>query len=199
MGLFRNLTGFGGLVTDTLARLPAQFDAFRNPITGEIGGCVASTGGAQVGSGNACVAGALASVRSAVFRSRGVAASYGVELGRLQFGVGGGYDRRKFVAAAGTVLAPQNGVVDESVWLAAYANERLDRQSTVSANAYLNWFQSGFNLSGDTLGYTASLAYTRDFLGHLSGSAALGLDGITRKDLPDFATASALVGLRYSF
>src|SRR5207237_9246394 len=104
----------------------AQFDALRNPITGEIGGCVASSGGAQVGAnaagGNACIAGALASVRSAVFRSQGGAASYGVDLGRLQFGVGGGYDRRQFIAAVGTVLAPANGVVDESVWLVAYAN-----------------------------------------------------------------------------
>jgi hypothetical protein len=202
VAVYDNLTGFGGLVTDTLARLPAQFDAFRNPITGEIGGCIASTGSTDAGSGvggNGCIAGALASVRSAVFRSRGMAASYSVELGRLQFGVGGGYDRRKFIAAAGTVLASANGVVDESLWLAAYANERLDRQSTVSANAYLNWFQSGFDLDGDTMGYTASLAYNRNFLNHLSGTAAIGLDGITRKDLPDFSTASALLGLRYSF
>jgi hypothetical protein len=200
--VYDNLTGFGGLVTDTLARLPAQFDAFRNPITGEIGGCVASGAGTQASGaagGNACIAGALASVRSAVFRSRGMAASYGVDLGRLQFGVGGGYDRRKFIAAAGTVLAPANGVVDESVWLAGYVTERIDRQSTLSANAYFNWFQSGLDLSGDTMGYTASLAYNRSFLDHLSGTAAIGLDGITREDLPDFSTASALLGLRYSF
>jgi hypothetical protein len=199
--VYDNLTGFGGLVVDTLARLPAQFDAFRNPITGEIGGCVAGTGGtdaSQLGGGT-CIAGALSSVRSAVFRSRGVAASYGLELGRAQLGIGGGYDRRKFIAAAGTVLAPANGVVDESAWLAAYASERLDRQSTVAANAFVNWFDSGFGVGAEAIGYSASLAYTRDFLNHLSGTAAVGLDGITREDLPDVATASALLGLRYSF
>jgi hypothetical protein len=33
----------------------------------------------------------------------------------------------------------------------------------------------------------------------LSGTAAVGLDGITRDSLPDYTNASALVGLRYSF
>jgi len=117
----------------------------------------------------------------------------------VQLGVGGGYDRRRFIAAAGTVLAPANGAVDESAWLAGYATERLDRQSTVSANGYLNWFQSGLGVDGDTLGYTASLAYQRNFLDHLSGTAAIGLDGVSRQSQPDFATASALLGLRYSF
>jgi hypothetical protein len=33
----------------------------------------------------------------------------------------------------------------------------------------------------------------------LSGTAAVGLDGISRSNLPDFLSASALLGLRYSF
>jgi hypothetical protein len=194
--VYDNLTGFGGALVDRLAGLPTQFDAFRNPITGEIGGCVASTT-AEVG-GNNCIAGALSSLRSAVFRSRGVALSYGVDLGRTQFGTGVGYDRRTFIAAAGTVLAPFDGAVDETIWWAAYANSRLDQLSTLSANVSANWFD-GEAVSDQTIGYTASLAYNRNFLGGLSGTAAVGLDGITREDLPDFTTASALLGLRYSF
>ena len=197
VAVYDNLSSFGGTVIDTLSGLPSQFDAFRDPITGEIGGCVAQTGG-QPASGS-CIAGALASVRSAVFRSQGVAASYGLEVGRTQFGVGVGYDRRKFVAAPGTVLATANGVVDETVWLAGYATQRIDNRSTLSANAYANWFQSGFDLNNDTIGYTASLSYNHTFVRGLSGTAAVGLDGITRQSLPDFATASALLGLRYSF
>lgn len=197
VAVYDNLSSFGGQVIDTLSGLPSQFDAFRDPITGEIGGCVAQTGGQPAG--GTCIAGALASVRSAVFRSQGVAASYGVEVGRTQFGVGVGYDRRKFVAAAGTVLAPANGVVDETVWLAGYATQRIDNRSTLSANAYANWYQSGFDVNADTVGYTASLSYNHNFVGGLSGTAAVGLDGITRQSLPDFATASALLGLRYSF
>ncbi|HYD24087.1 MAG TPA: preprotein translocase subunit YajC [Croceibacterium sp.] len=191
--VYDSVTGFGGATVDTLAGLPAQFDAFRNPITGEIGGCVATL------EGNGCFAGVFGSVRSAVFRSRGAAASYSVDLGRTQVGTGFGYDRRKFVAAAGTVLAPANGVTDENVWWAAYASTRLDPRSSLTANAYANWFESGFDLASDVIGYSASLAYQRNLVHGLSGTAAVGLDGVARENLPDFMTASALLGLRYSF
>lgn len=191
--VYDNVTGFGGVLVDTLAGLPAQFEAFRNPISGEIGGCVASL------EGGSCFAGALGSIQSAAFRSRGVAASYSRDLGRTQIGAGVGYDRRKFIAAPGTVLAPANGIVDETVWFAAYAQTQLDYRSSLTANAFANWFESGVDLSSDAIGYSASLAYDRNLVRGLSGTAAVGLDGISRENLPDFMSASALLGLRYSF
>lgn len=193
VAVYDNLTGFGGILVDTLAGLPAEFDAFRNPISGDIGGCVASL------EGGGCFAGALASLRSAVFRSRGAAASYSVDFGRTRLGAGVGYDRRKFIAAAGTVLAAADGIVDETVWLAAYASTRLDQRSNLTASASANWFESGFDPDGDVIGYSGSLAYNRNLIRGLSGTAAVGLDGISRENLPDFLSASALLGLRYSF
>lgn len=197
--VYDSLTGFGGALVGRLSELPVQFDAFRNPITGEIGGCVAPTGPSGQAGGETCLASALGSIRSAVFRGRGVAGSYSLDLGRTQLGIAGGYDRRTFIAAAGTVLAPANGVADETVWLAGYARTRLDELSALSANAYANWFESGFDLTGNAINYSATLAYDRRFIRGLSGIAAVGLDGITRDDLPDFSTASALLGLRYAF
>lgn len=191
LSVYDGITSFGGLITDRLAGLPAQFQAVRNAFSGEIGGCVASTEGAN------CLSGALGSLNSAVFRSKGVSLSYAVNLGRTQAGIGAGYDRRRFIAAPGTVIAAANGVVDESYWAAAYANTQLDQRSSISANATANWFDSGFN--GEAIGYSASLAYYRRIIAGLSGTAALGLDGITRDSLPDIMSASALVGLRYSF
>jgi len=191
--VYDNITGFGGVLTDRLAGLPSTFDAFRNPISGEIGGCVASL------EGDSCVGSALGSLRASAFRSRGVAASYALNLGRTQIGIGTGYDRRKFIAAAGTILEAADGKTEENVWLAAYANTRIDAASSLSANAYVNLFDSGLDNSGEAVGYSATLAYNRNFLGGLTGTAAVGLDGITREDLPDFMSASALLGLRYSF
>ena len=49
------------------------------------------------------------------------------------------------------------------------------------------------------LGYSASLSYRRNLIRGLSGTAAVGLDGISRENLADFMSASALLGLRYSF
>lgn len=193
LAVYDSVNAFGGALIDRVAELPTQFDAFRNPVSGEIGGCVASL------EGGSCVADALGSIRSAAFRSRGVMTSYGVELGRTQLGAGAGYDRRTFIGAPGTVLAALDGVADENVWLAAYAITQLDARSSLSLNAYANWFESGLDLSGDVLGYSASLAYRRELIRRLSGVVALGLDGVTRERLPDSLYASGLVGLRYSF
>jgi hypothetical protein len=193
VSVYDGLTGFGGMMVDQLAGLPAQFDAFRNAITGQTGGCVAAL------EGDSCFAGALGSLRSAVFRSRGLASSYSVNLGRTQFGVGVGYDHREYIGAEGTVLGDVDGVVDETVWLAAYASTALDELSDLSFNANGSWFESTLDLDADVLGFSASLAYRRDLIRGLSGTAAIGLDGVSRENLPDVLTASALLGLRYSF
>ena len=191
--VYDTISGYGGMLVDQLAALPADFDAFRNAISGEIGGCVASLEG-----GN-CIAGALGSIRSAAFRSRGVAGSYAVDFGRTQAGIGMGYDQRKFIAAQGTVLAPADGLTDETVWLAGYASTRLDARSNISLNAYANWFRSEFDLSGDSIAYNVSLAYDREIARRLTGTAAFGIDGVVREDFPDFMSASGLLGLRYTF
>jgi hypothetical protein len=193
VAVYDNVTSFGGVLVEQVAGLPAQFDAFRNPISGQVGGCVASL------EGDGCFAGALGSVNSAVFRSRGIATSVSVDLGRTQLGVGAGYDRRKFIAAAGTVLGAANGLMDEHAWYALYASTQIDARSILSANANVNWLQSELDPGGDVLGYTASLSYRRDLIRGLSGTAAVGLDGISRENLDDFISASALLGLRYSF
>ena len=193
VAVYDNVTSFGGVLVDQVAGLPAQFDAFRNPITGQVGGCVASL------EGGGCFAGALGTVNSAVFRSRGAAASATVDLGRTQLGVGAGYDRRTFIAAAGTAIGALDGQVDEHVWYALFASHQLDARSVLSADANMSWFQSEVDPGGDILGYSASLAYRRNLIRGLSGTAAVGLDGISRENLEDFMSASALLGLRYSF
>lgn len=193
VSIYDSMTGFGGMMINQLAGLSANFNVLRNPITGEIGGCVAAT------EGNSCFANALGPVRSAAFRSRGIAASYSADRGRAQYGFGVGYDRRKYIAAAGTVLEAVDGLVDETVWLAAYAGLSLDTRSSLMVNANASWFQSELDPDGDVLGYSASLAYRRNLIEGLSGIAAVGLDGISREDLVDFMSASALLGLRYSF
>ena len=193
VAVYDNVTSFGGVLVDQVAGLPAQFDAFRNPVSGQLGGCVA---GAE---GGGCFAGALSTVNSAVFRSRGIAASYSYDMGRTQIGTGLGYDRRKFIGAAGTVLGSVDGLVDETLWYAAYMSTQLDARSVLSADINLAWFESDLDPSGEVIGYSASLAYRRNLIRGLSGSAAVGLDGISRENLDELMSASALLGLRYTF
>lgn len=193
VAVYDNVTGFGGQINNALAALPTSFSAVRNALTGDIGGCVNSL------EGGSCLGSALGSVRSSTFRGRGVAASYAVDLGRIGAGVGIGYNRRKFIGADGTILETANGVVDEDIWLAAYLNARLDQRSTLSANVRANWLDSGFDSTGDATAFGAGLAYDRVLAERLTATAAVSLDGISRRIDGDFWSASALVGMRYSF
>ena len=198
VSVYDNVAGFGGMLNQSLANLPTQFEAVRNPLNGDLNGCVAPTGTVSAGQ-SSCFGGALGSVRSSAFRARGVMASVGVGGNRLQYGVGGGYDRRKFIAAPGTVLALANGVVDENVWVAAYLNGRIDRDSSFGTNVWANWYQSGDALTGDSSSIGATAAYYRSITNHLTATAAVGVDGVSRDLVDDVWSAQAMVGVRYSF
>jgi hypothetical protein len=193
VSVYDNIAGFGGTVRKALEGLGTDFETSRNPLTGDLNGCViAQTNGT-------CLNSALSSVAAATFRARGVSASYNLTLGRISAGIGAGYDRRKFIAAPGTVLAMANGVIDENVYVAGYLGARLDERSSVSANLYANWFQSGLSSAGDATALGANASYFRRLTDRLSASAAVGIDGIEREDpFIDQWGASALVGLRYS-
>ena len=193
VSVYDNINSFGGQLVGALGDLGTDFDAFRNPVTGDLGGCVLGS------DGDNCALARLGSIRSGVFRSRGVSASYGSSGARTSWGVGAGYDRRTFIAAENTVLAGIDGIADENYWLAAYASRRLDRVSQISVGGSATLFDSGLASAGQTIGYSATAAYDRNFIEGLSGTAAVGLDIITRDALPDYEAASALVGLRYSF
>lgn len=194
IGVYDAIQGFGGQLTGALSNLPTEFTAARNPLTGDITNCVGTT------QGSSCLNGALGSIRSAVFRSRGIAASYGTSLGRLQAGVGAGYDRRKFIAAQNTVLGAADGLTDENIYIAAYLNGQLGTRASFATNVYANWFDSGFDLAGDSFTVGASAGYSRDLGSRLTANAALGLDHITSDLLlDDITAASARVGLRYGF
>lgn len=194
IAVYDNITGFGGQLTDALDLLGTDFQAARNPITGDLGGCVIGP------EGNNCTLAQLNSLRSSVFRNRGVSASYSATAGRTSYAIGAGYDRRSFIAGEDTVLAAIDGVVDESYYIAANLARQLDRQSALSAGAYASWFDAGAGDIGDGIGYSASLAYNRAIWRGLTGVAAVGIDGISRdEDLTDYSSASALLGLRYTF
>ncbi len=195
---YDSMSGFGGQLNNALANMPTQFQASRNPFNGNFNGCVAADGAVASGQ-SGCLSNALASVRSSVFRARGVMASYNHGGERLQYGIGGGYDRRKFVGAPGTVLAAANGVIDENWWVSAFLNGKIDQASSFSTNVYANWYNGGDVLAGDARGVGATAAYYRSITSHLSATAAVGLDGVTRDKLDDIWSAQGMVGVRYSF
>ena len=90
-------------------------------------------------------------------------------------------------------------MTDENIWLAAYLNGRIDQNSSFATNFYSTWYQSGDALAGDFSAIGATAAYNRNLTSKLSATAALGVDSIHREVVDDSVTASALVGVRYSF
>ncbi|MFM5949756.1 MAG: preprotein translocase subunit YajC [Novosphingobium sp.] len=198
VSVYDNVTGFGGMLNNQLANLPTQFEGVRNPLTGDLGSCVAATASIGAGQG-ACFGNALASVNSAAFRGRGAMGSISVSGSRLQYGLGVGYDRRKFLAAPGTVLAVANGTIDETLWMGAYVNGQIDRNSSFGTNVWASWYQSGDANAGDVSAYGATAAYYRSLTSRLSATAAVGVQGAERELLEDIWSAQAMVGVRYSF
>lgn len=194
LSVYDAVSGFGGTLTNSLAAIPTEFGAVRNAVSGDFGGCVGGDTGAN------CV-GVLGSVRSAAFRGRGVQASYQRRIGRLNAAIAAGYDRRKFIAAPGTVLAAADGLVDETYYIQGALTRAIGDNASLSTNAYINWFDSSSDVaSNGVTAYGASAAYNQTIAGNLSARAALAVDYLD-SDLSadDFAFATALFGLRYDF
>jgi hypothetical protein len=193
INVYDGVSGFGGVLNNGLAGLGTDFQAIRNPVSGDFAGLV---GGSQ---GQSLI-GATGSARAAAFRGRGVRASYQRTVGRTTAAIGAGYDRRTFIAAEGTVLAPFNGVTDESYYLTGGLSRELGGgDSSITTNAYVNWFR-GAGPNDDVTAIGGSAAFNKSITQRLQGRAAIGVDYVDSQfTAQDFAIATALVGLRYNF
>jgi hypothetical protein len=198
VSVYDSLSSLGGLLNNALVALPTEFEAVRNPLSGDLGGCVAAQGTLKSGQGT-CLTGALSSLRSSVFRSRGVVASLGFSGGRYSYGVGAGYDRRRFIAVPGSVLGVTNLTIDQNWWIGAYLNGQIDSRSSFGTSVWANWFESGDALAGNSNAVGATASYNRSITSRLSATAAAGITGINREALEDFWSAQAMAGVRYQF
>ena len=192
ISVYDGVTGFGGHLTNALSDLDSDFVASRNPVTGDLNGLLSGENGASL-------VNSFGSVRSAAFRGRGVNASYQHRIGRLNAAIGAGYERREFIGARGTVLEAADGLVDENYYIAAALSRDLGRSSLLATQAYITWFDSASQV-GDATSYGASAAYSRTITEKLSARAAVAIDYFESDfTAEDFATATALLGLRYNF
>jgi len=192
VSVYDGISGFGSSVTSALQSVPTDFTAGAARGGGGLSGCgIGATGGG-------CVNGALSSVSSSVFRARGVNATYGFAMGRLRLGVGAGYVRRRFIAAPGTVLAQANGTVDESLYLDAGVSGPLGRDASFSVAVYDAWYKSGTEVLGRSNAYGAYASYFRRLADRLTGSASVGIDGVSRDLAPDQLNVTGQLALRYT-
>jgi hypothetical protein len=193
VAVYDSVSGFGGSVTDALADLPTAFNSSRNAITGDLNSCVFSA------RGGSCLNNALRTARSATFRSRGVQASLASTSGPWSSGLAIGYDRRKFLASALGGQGQIAGLIDENYYLSGYLGRELDRRSSIATNVYASLNDPGQAGAPDSYGFGANASYYRNIWRGLSATAAVGIDTYRIEDFDQDVTASALLGLRYSF
>lgn len=192
LSAYDGVSGFGGSLNNSLAGLSSDFEAIRNPVTGDFGGLV-------TGSEGQSIIGGLGSARSAAFRGRGVRASYQRTQGRTTAALGAGYDRRTFIAAQGTVLAAVDGLTDESYYVIGGLSRQIGQNANITTDAYANWFDAAGS-NGNVTALGGSAAYNQSITQRLTGRAAIAVDYIDSDfSAEDFAFATALIGLRYNF
>ncbi len=193
VSVYDTISGFGGSLNRTLAGLPTQFNATRNPLSGDLGNCAFGA------TGSACFGNALGSLRPVAFRSRGVSASMVTSAGGWDTGIAAGYNRQKYLSSALGALPELEGLVDQNYYIAGHLGRDLDRRSRFETNVYGNLLDPGFALAPDIYSIGANAAYYRQIWRGLSAGAAVGIDSVKPEDADGDVSASALLGLRYSF
>ncbi|MGL5838355.1 MAG: hypothetical protein ACRCY3_07635 [Sphingorhabdus sp.] len=193
VSVYDTVSGFGGSLNRSLAALPTQFTTIRNPLSGDIGSCTFAT------SGSGCFNNSLGNLRGATFRARGISASMATKAGGWDSGIAVGYNRQRFLTSGLGALPELNGLIDENYHIVGYLGRELDRQSRFETNVYGTLTDPGFALAPDIYNIGANAAYYRQIWRGLSAGAAVGIDSVKPEDFEGDVTASALVGLRYSF
>jgi hypothetical protein len=193
VSVYDSVSGFGGALNNAINALPTQFQSSRNPLTGDINSCAFSA------TGGSCLNNALRTASSAAFRSRGVQASLSTISGPWSSGLAAGYNRRKFLASSLGGQGQISGLVDENYFLSGFVGRELDRRSSISTNVFANYNDPGQAGAANSYGFGANAAYNRNIWRGLSATAAVGIDTFEVENFSKDVTASALLGLRYSF
>ena len=195
VAVYDTVTGYGSLLRDRLAGLPTDFTSFSNPLTGDVSSCAF---GVRAGT---CFDDVLQSASGASFRSRGVTGSYSTDMAGWKTGLALGYNRRTFLTADEGAQAIIDGTSDQNYFANVFVSKDIDALSSVTANFYANYYDPGY-FSGEVFAVGANAGYNRSIWRGLDATAALGLDYYDTQNIDlndDEFTASALLGLRYSF
>jgi hypothetical protein len=192
IGLFDQVDSFGRSIQRNLNNLPTSFNAYRNPFSGELTGCV------QGDQGGTCLNDNLAGISALNYRNRGITALYSHHAGPWNWGVGAGYSQRKYIAPSTGVLASINGNKDQNYFANLFAGKSLDEQSSLSGAIYGNYFIGG--VSDDKVtNVGANATYSRTFGRRLSANASVGVDSVKKSDIDAVISGLAQVGMRYQF
>ena len=193
LSVYNTISSFSRGTIDTLAGLPTSFTTGRNAF-GEFDGCVygdAGTGG--------CFDNNFQSLNASNFRSRGANLVWSGGRGPWNYGVGAGYQNRRYLAPDDAALFSLNGVTDENFALQANLGRQLTSVSDIDGTLFANWFESGIPGETDVFTTGGSATYSLNLYQGLSAraSAALFANAVDGEETDWLG--SLLLGLRYGF
>ncbi len=196
VGVYDGIQTFGRQLQNGLANVGTSFNAGRaGGFGGDFNGCIF---GAEGGAAGSCLNGALQSVSTSAYRSRGVDAIISVSRGALTFGAGAGYANREFQSASGGGGFSVNGVTDDSYYVQAFIARQLDSTTSIDATAFANYYQSIFSGATDLFGVGATGTFSKRF-GRLGTQASVGIYSFGQQGQDTTISVQALLGARYSF
>ena len=206
IGVYDSVDSFGRGLSDGLASLPTSYVTTPDPFGDQFGGCVFGAQGANAAGGiatgtsgaGACLTPLLGAITTASFRSRGVVGVVSTSAGAWDLGVGVGYANRKFLvprAGPNSILANTN---DDIYFGQLTAARELTRRSTLAANAYFDYFDSGLAGAPGVFGAGANTSYSYT-MGRLGATASVGVYTFDQDQFGSDVSGQALLGMRYSF
>ena len=188
---------------DTFARqlrngidgLPTSFLTDHNLFGSGFSGCTFGTSGAAPGG---CLNDVFQSISSSSYRARGIDAVIVASRGPIHTGFGVGYARRHFYAPDSNASFSINGFDDESYYAQYFLNRALDSRSSIEADLYADYFDSGVPGAAGVYSTGATGSYNRSF-GRIDTIASLGVFAYDSKDVGKDVSAQALLSARYQF
>ena len=198
--VYDSVTTFGRQLRTGLSSLPTSFLSSRDAFTQQFNGCVFSTSGATPGG---CLNDVFQSISTASYRARGADAVLSVTRGRSIYGGGVGYANRKLFNRDSVPGVTLYGIEDESYYGQLFFNRTLTPVSTVDANVFVNYYESGVarSVGARSFGvwsYGGTASYGHSF-GRLTTSASAGVYAFDTGDVDTTWSAQALLAARYSF
>ncbi|MBC2777925.1 hypothetical protein [Parasphingopyxis marina] len=190
--VYNEISSFGRQTANTLSGLPTDFTIGRNGF-GQFNGC------AFADDGSGCFDTGFQSLNAANFRSRGGSIAWSGGRGPWSYGVGAGYQNRRYLAPATGANFSLDGVEDEAFTLQANVGHQLSPVSSLDGNLYASWFNSGIPGEADVFSSGGSATYSMSFYNGLSAQASAGLfaNDVDGEDTEWLGTV--LLGLSYGF
>lgn len=193
--VYDSVTTFGRQLRTGLEQLPTSFIAARDAFTQQYNGCIFSTQGATPGG---CLNDVFQSISTASYRARGADAVLSITRGRSTFGGGIGYANRKLFNRDSVPGVTLYGVEDQSAYGQLFWNRTLTPASTIDANLFVNYYESGVAQAAGVWSYGGTASYGHSF-GRITTSASAGVYAFDTGPVDTTWSAQALLAARYSF